>query len=89
MHQYHPDHDNKDARGNNLSAGVESYSVTRLCTFSFTAAPPAGSAVTSGWGSDVIGGTYSETITGIHKQAIQMDGTFELRRASEIGTLTQ
>ncbi|MES2570472.1 MAG: hypothetical protein V4710_10520 [Verrucomicrobiota bacterium] len=89
VHQYHPDHDNKDARGNPLGAGVESYSVTRRCTFRFTASPPAGSTVTGGWGSEVIGGTYSETINGIHKQALQLDGTFELRRASEIGTLTQ
>jgi len=89
VHQYHPDHDNKDARGNGLGAGVESYDITRTCTFTFTAAPPPGSPVTSGWGSNVIGGTYRETISGIHREAIQVAGTFELRRASEVGTLTQ
>ena len=89
VHQYHPDHDNKDARLQPVGAGVESYSITRACTFTFTAAPPAGSTVTSGWGSSVIGGTYSETITGIHKDPITVSGTFELRRASEIGTLSQ
>ena len=68
---------------------MESYAVTRTCSFTFTAAPPAGSAVTSGWGSRVLGGTYSETISGIHKQSITVSGTFELQRASEIGTLSQ
>ena len=88
VHQYHPDHDNLDARFNPVGAGVESYSITRACTFTFTSTPPVGSTVTAGWGSSVIGGTYSETLTGLHKQTLQVNGTFELRRASEIGTLT-
>ncbi len=93
VHQYHPDHDNKKERASltdpPLDSGVESYTVTRTCTFTFTAAPPSGSSVTSGWGSSVIGGTYTETIAGIHKQTIEVSGTFELRRASEIGTFSQ
>ena len=32
-----------------LAAGGESPNITRTCTFTFTAAPPAGSTVTSGW----------------------------------------
>lgn len=101
LHRYHPDHDNKDARFQNLtplngkdgtnallSDGVEAPAITRVCTFTFTASPPPGSSVTSGWGSAVIGGTYSEAITGIHKEALTLTGTFELRRASEIGVLT-
>jgi hypothetical protein len=89
VHQYHPDHDNKDARFQPLGAGVESYDITRTCTFTFTASPPPGSGVTRGWGSSVLGGTYTETISGIHKEPITLSGTFELLRASEIGTLTQ
>jgi hypothetical protein len=54
----------------------------------FTAAPPGGGTV-AGWGSSVIGGNYSEVISGLHKDPIQLNGTFELRRASEIGVLTQ
>jgi hypothetical protein len=87
VHQYHPDHDNKNARFQPVGAGVESYDITRNCTFTFTASPPSGSTVTSGWGSSVIGGTYSETITGIHKNDIKVTGTFELRRASELGAI--
>ncbi|MFN0080477.1 MAG: hypothetical protein ACKVY0_28760 [Prosthecobacter sp.] len=89
VHQYHPDHDNKDARFQLVGNGVESYTVTRTCAFTFTSTPPSGSTVSSGWGSSVIGGTYRETITGLHKNTLQLDGTFELRRASEIGTLSQ
>jgi hypothetical protein len=88
VHAYHPDHDNKDARGAAVGAGVESPDVIRTCTFTFTASPPAGSSVTSGWGSSVIGGTYQETMTGIYKAGIILSGNFELRRVSEIGTLT-
>lgn len=92
VHQYHPDHDNLDLRFDPLSTtladGGESPNITRTCTFTFTAAPPSGSTVTAGWGSTVIGGTYSEVLAGPHKNPIQMDGTFELRRASEIDTLS-
>jgi len=91
VHQYHPDHDNKAPRAlpsdQLLDAGVESYDVARTCTFTFTTLPPGSSTTPSGWGSSVIGGTYRETITGLHRQTLQVDGTFELRRASEDGVL--
>ena len=86
VHQYHPDHDNKNARGQAVGAGVESYNVTRTCTFTFTSSPLSGSQP-SGWGSNIIGGTYQETITGLHRDPITLSGTFELRRANEFGTL--
>jgi hypothetical protein len=88
VHAYHPDHDNKDARGAPLAAGVEAPNITRTCKFTFTAQPPAGSSSAIGWGSSVIGGTYEETMTGIYKDPLILSGTFELRRVSEIGTLT-
>jgi hypothetical protein len=87
VHAYHPDHDNKDARGAALSAGVESYTISRACSFIFTTTPPAGTS-TVGWGATVIGGSYSETVTGLHKDSITVTGTFTLRRVSEIGTIT-
>jgi len=91
VHKYHPDHDNQDALfQRTLSAGVESPNIIRSCIFTFTTTPPAGSSTSvSSWGSSVIGGTYSENITGIHKETLNVSGTFELRRASEIGTLSQ
>ncbi|MES2705019.1 MAG: hypothetical protein V4726_00305 [Verrucomicrobiota bacterium] len=103
VHQYHPDHDNLNARFQpiplpsgatgttaRISDGVEAPAITRTCTFTFTSSPPASSsALPSAWGSSVIGGTYSETITGVYKNTIQVNGTFELRRVSEIGVLIQ
>lgn len=86
VHKYHPDHDNKNARFEPAAEGVESYTVTRSCTFNFAPTPPAG-AGTIGWGSSVLGGTYAETLTGLHKNPLTVTGTFELRRVSEIGTL--
>jgi hypothetical protein len=89
VHQFHPDHDNLDAQFQPVGEGVESYTISRVGTFNFTSTPPSGSSVTTGWGSSVIGGTYSEVISGLHSSSIQLNGTFELRRASEIGTLSQ
>jgi hypothetical protein len=90
VHEYHPDHDNKDARpdGTNISLndGDESYTVTRTCSFEFTTSPPAGIS-TLGWGSTVVGGNYSEVLGGLHKEAINVSGTFTLQRVSEDGTL--
>ncbi len=87
VHQYHPDHDNKDARFQPVAAGVESYTVTRACTFQFSATPPPGVS-SLGWGASVLGGTYTETITGLHRQPITISGTFTLRRVSELGDIT-
>lgn len=87
VHRYHPDHNNKDARGMPLGAGVESYGITRTFSFQFTTTPPAGVSAT-GWGSTSIGGNYTEVIKGLHKKDLTVSGTFVLRRASEIGTLT-
>ena len=87
LHAYHPDHDNKDARGAPLSAGVESYTYSRACSFTFTTTPPAGTSA-AGWGATVLGGTYSETVTGVHKLPLTATGTFTLRRVSELGTIT-
>ena len=87
VHTYHPDHDNKDARFAVLGAPRESPNIGRTCTFAFALTPPVGSSA-SGWGSTVIGGTYAETVTGLHKDALTVTGTFELRRVSEIGSIT-
>jgi hypothetical protein len=85
VHQYHPDHDNKSGQ-KPLGEGEESYDVSRQVSFTFSEAPPEGGSAI-GWGSSVIGGTYSEVVSGLHKQSITITGTFQLRRASELGTL--
>ena len=86
VHTYHPDHDNRDAKGKALVAGQESYNLSRNCQFTFTASPPTGAYV-SGWGSSVLGGTYQEVITGLHKKALSVHGTFQMRRVSEIASI--
>lgn len=88
VHQYHPDHDNRDPNLLNLQAGAESYDITRECSFVFTQAPPDGSSI-SDWGTSVYGGTYSELIKGLNKttQNLTTSGTFNFRRLSEIGDI--
>ena len=83
-HKYHPDHDNLNARFD--GPAVESYTVTRQVQLQITASPPAGPAVPD-YGFNDLGGNYSETISGLHKNAIHVSGTFRLRRASYIAEL--
>lgn len=87
VHQYHPDHDNRDARFQSLPAGRESWNLTRDLSFTFASAPPPGES-TGAWGATVIGGTYSETLTGAHRLPLTVSGTFVLRRASDLSALT-
>ncbi len=88
VHAYHPDHDNKKADFLSFhDEGVESYKIVRSCTFTFLKNAPEGTS-TVGWGSTVIGGMYSETVTGLHKNPLTVTGTFQLRRVSEIASLT-
>ena len=86
MGDYHPDHDNLNAKGEALTAGQESFTINRNCQFTFTADPPDGNYV-AGWGTTVLGGTYLESISGLHKQVLQVGGTFRMRRISEIASI--
>jgi hypothetical protein len=91
VHAYHPDHDNKgpgvSSAAINLPPGIESYDLQRDIALTFSTTAPVGSSPT-GWGSTRIGGSYSETFTGLHRQTISVSGSFELRRISETGTIT-
>lgn len=80
FHRYHPDHDESG----------ESSAVNRHIIMTFdslwsgesTAMPP-------GWGETFRQGTYSEEITGIHKEIIVISGRFDLNRVTEVATLNQ
>lgn len=87
VHQYHPDHDNRSPRLDPLGAGEESYDIGRTLSFEFLAAPPGGASI-PGWGSTVLGGNYSETISGLHRQDLNVTGSFTFRRVNEIGSIT-
>ena len=96
VHTYHPDHDNLDTDfKTSLKSGVESYTITRTCGFTFTGSPPDGSTV-AGWGTTVLGGTYTETLTGLGgttpkttggSKSLTVSGTFAMRRISEISEI--
>lgn len=87
VHQYHPDHDNKSG-STALVSGQESYDISRAVTFTLAATPPEGVSPI-GYGGSVVAGTYAEVISGLHKESVQVTGTFTLNRVSEIGTLTR
>jgi hypothetical protein len=87
-HKFHPDHDNLDARFNTITnaALMEAYAVTRQLQFEFPIV-----ALPGAHGPDpaytTMSGTYRETLIGLHKQPIYVQGTFQLTRASFIAEL--
>lgn len=87
VHRYHPDHDNlNESYNSTLEAGQESPTITRHITLQFTATDPDGLQI-AGWGSSQLGGIYRETITGLHKSALKVEGTFRLHLASNVELL--
>ena len=88
LHIYHPDHDNYDARfESKLAAGIESYQVDRA--INLTVSATAGEATDPSWGSSLLTGTYGETVTGLHKNTIAVQGTFALRKIGNATSLTE
>ncbi len=87
LHKYHPDHDNLDAQF--LQYREEAYRVTRSMKFTFTPTVPDGGSTPPEWGSEMMGGTFEETITGLHKNPIFVSGTFRAIRALPNTTLNQ
>lgn len=96
-HRFHPDHDNLDdtpqrqpllVRTNNhgLRFTAESSSVRRDISLQFTAADPE-NLTQAGFGDSQMAGVYRETITGLHKDALRIEGVFRLQHASRIGVL--
>lgn len=77
-HKYHPDHD-CDQVG-------ECYEVARSLRFSFAATPPEGET-RPGWGDRILGGTYEETLHGLHRKPITVGGRFEISRVSGVAAL--
>jgi hypothetical protein len=90
VHTYHPDHDNRDAQSPPQpleQAGVESYKVERAIELTFRSHPEELGLTDPGWGSTTLGGTYSETITGLRAEPINISGDFVLHRVSPIPTV--
>lgn len=86
-HRFHPDHDNLDARFLRvLPEGVESFTVRRDIQLAFSSTDLDGLA-SSQYGGEIMGGNYRETVTGLHRTPIVIQGTFRLNRVSLINTL--
>lgn len=87
VHRYHPDHDNLDERfEQTLPEGQESLSVVRAIELAFSSTDPEGLAL-AGWRDNQLGGIYRETITGLHRTTLQLEGVFRLHHVSEVAEL--
>jgi len=90
LHRYHKDHDGLDVNYSAIpeaSSYQEVYRIDRAITLNFSPGyppDPRSAAVTAppGWGQSTIGGTYSETITGLTKDQITVNGYFKVQRVS-------
>jgi hypothetical protein len=73
---------------------VEAYPVERelLLNFSTRYPPdedePVRAVKPLGWGLSLLGGTYTETLTGLHKDDIIVSGPFMLRQVATTDQLT-
>jgi hypothetical protein len=85
VHAFHPDHDNLTERfeATPLPEGFESFTFTRSLRLEFSEQDPEALNLPS-WGYNVIGGVYKETITGVHRQPLAVQGTFKLTRVSDV-----
>jgi hypothetical protein len=92
-HKYHPDHDNLDANFQPLPPGKEeAFRITRQIQLQFSASDPAGTnASLTGieYGNSILGGTYTETVSGLHRTNLVASGTFRLSRVSNSPVLNQ
>ncbi|MES2568936.1 MAG: hypothetical protein V4710_02645, partial [Verrucomicrobiota bacterium] len=89
-HRYHPDHDDLDARflefsGNLPPDAQEVWTVTRDLELHFNATTTDSNSPLSGYSE--CSGTYSERVTGLHKNVIITTGTFRMSRLNTLGEL--
>lgn len=62
--------------------------MTRQIQLSFSATEPYGRTIPD-YGESRLGGTYEETLTGLHRNPIKVAGIFLLQKVSGRGTLNQ
>lgn len=72
-HRYHPDH----SRG---------FDITRVIEVALSAAP---TNAPPGYGERILDGVYKETVSGLHRTNIVVNGTFRLNRLATTGVLNQ
>ena len=92
LHRYHPDHDNLDDRYEEVVE--DAYEIKRNITITFDSRYPPDSdkpirTAPPGWGYSMLGGTYTETLTGLHKDDISVSGPFFLQRVANTAKLNE
>ena len=92
LHRYNPDHDNLDDRYEKVVE--EAYEIKRNITITFDSRYPPDSdqparTAPPGWGYSMLGGTYTETLTGLHNDPISVSGPFLLQRVASTAKLNE
>jgi len=89
LHQYHPDHDNLNARYKPIAEekNYETYNIQRHITVAFKDRYPPDEdeperTPPPEWGTSLLGGYYAETVSGLHKKEIKVNGPFLLWRVT-------
>lgn len=99
VHRYHPKHQKPvliPADGEvpeHWSQKAETmFDISRLVTLQFGNNDPDGNTLPGtenlNWGSLTVGGIYRETIAGLNKNPIYIEGTFVLNRISDVSQIT-
>lgn len=84
-HRYHPDHDNLGLDFKTAAPeGSEVYSFTRRVTLALNPLPPGNANLA---GTDQLEGTFTEILSGLHRNPIQSSGPLVLQRVSPVGEL--
>lgn len=84
-HKFHPDHDNRNDSGQPLAEALE---ITRAIGMRFSATDPLGRSAPD-YGFDTVAGTYTEELSGLHRNTIKVEGTFRLKRVAVTPELNQ
>ena len=88
LHRYHPDHDNLGSDYSTFKQEVNR--IERTINLAFDSTPTENPTnPPPGWGVSVLGGTYTESISGLARGAVKVQGTFTLRLATDVDILNQ
>ena len=87
-HRYHPDHNQLDEQYQEF-AGESRMQLFEAFTIIREVKLVIDQETDSQAGGSLLAGTYEETISGLHRQAISVAGPLQLRRVSTVGELEQ
>lgn len=88
LHRFHPDHDN--LADDFKTFKQEANEITRVVTLTFDTVPKENPAnPPAGWGVSMLGGSYLESITGLARGAITVQGNFTISLASDVDRLNE